>query len=105
MAAVRAPRYSDSIDHPHLKGSIMNVLKHMEGVFVVSLAMCIGGAWLFDGQPAAQAGQLQAAAADTAEPMTVVVITGKKMSAEEKQQYLRKEREIAAVREVSAGKG
>ncbi len=68
----------------------MNILKHMEAVFVASLVFAVGGSYAVDTLPQAHAKASLVYDASTAAP--VVVIKAKRMSAEEKNQSLRDER-------------
>ncbi len=64
----------------------MNLIKHMEAVFIASVAFAVGGSYAIDKLPQAHAKVAVTASADTLAP--VVVIKGKRMSAEEKRQAL-----------------
>lgn len=78
----------------------MNILKHMEAVFITAAAVAVGGSYLADTLPQAHARAAVTASADVQAP--VVVIKAKRMSAEEKRQSLQAERnaddQIAGVR-------
>jgi hypothetical protein len=67
----------------------MNILKHMEAVFVATVALTVAGSYLIDKLPEAHAKPVVAAAAVTAVP--VVVVSAKRMSPQEKQQALQAE--------------
>ena len=69
----------------------MNVLKHMEAVFVATVALAVSGSYLLDTLPEAQAKPMLSASA----AVPVVVISAKRMSAQEKQQSLEAERASA----------
>jgi hypothetical protein len=60
----------------------MNILKHMEAVFVAAAVFAVGGSYALDTLPQAHAKAAVIASADTSAP--VVVIKAKRMSAEEK---------------------
>jgi hypothetical protein len=68
----------------------MNILKHMEAVFVTAAVLTIGGSYALDTLPQANAKARVAAHLDNVAP--VVVIKAKRMSAEEKRQSLQAER-------------
>lgn len=79
----------------------MNVLKHMEAVFVATIAtvaLTVSGAYALDSVPSAQA-RTPLAAASTAS-MQVVVVSAKRMTADEKLQSLREERKLATARDT-----
>jgi hypothetical protein len=69
----------------------MNILKHMEAVFVATVVFAVGGSYAIDTLPQAHARAIVSASADSAAP--VVVIKAKRMSAEEKRQSMQAERE------------
>lgn len=68
----------------------MNLIKHMEAVFVATVALALSGSVLIDNLPEAQA-------RSTAVAVTVptVVVKAKRMTAAEKQQSLQAERAAA----------
>ena len=66
----------------------MNVLKHMEAVFVATVALAVSGSYLLDTLPEAHAKPMLGASA----AVPVVVVSAKRMSAQEKQQSLEAER-------------
>ena len=73
----------------------MNIIKHMEAAFVVSLAVAGLAAVAVDSIPAAQAhgqAQMQAGAAAVQPGIPVVHVTAKRMTAVEKLQSLALER-------------
>ncbi len=61
----------------------MNILKHMEAVFLATLALALSTSYLFDSAPAAKA---PAGMVASGAPMQVVVVSAKKLSAQEKAQ-------------------
>lgn len=67
----------------------MNILKHMEAVFVATVALAVSGSYLVDTLPEAHAKSAVQASVATAVP--VVVVSAKRMSAAEKQQSLQAE--------------
>ena len=67
----------------------MNILKHMEAVFVATVALAVSGSYLVDALPQAHA--KQAVQATVATEVPVVVVSAKRMSAAEKQQSLQAE--------------
>ena len=79
----------------------MNVLKHMEAIFVATIAtaaLTISATYALDSVPEAQASTPIVAAGSTSMP--VVVISAKRMSADEKLQSLREERKLATARDT-----
>lgn len=79
----------------------MNILENMEAVFFVTLGLACSASYLLDTVPQAHASARTAFHAGdetTAAPMTVVVVSAKRMSAAEKQQSLREERRLASLR-------
>lgn len=65
----------------------MNVMKHMEAVFVVAISLAVSSSYLLDSIPEVQA---RSYAADTAlvasgDKMAVVTVTAKRLTDEEKQ--------------------
>jgi hypothetical protein len=73
----------------------MNILKHMEAVFVAAAVFAVSGSYMADTLPQAHA---KAVTASTAAAVPVVVVTAKRMSAQEKQQALQAERNLQASR-------
>jgi hypothetical protein len=67
----------------------MNILKHMEAVFVATVVFAVSGSYLVDAVPQAHAKPAIQASAAVAVP--VVVVSAKRMSAAEKQQSLQAE--------------
>ncbi len=68
----------------------MNILKHMEAVFVASLVFAVGGSYAIDTLPEAHAKSSAVYSAST--PASVVVIKAKRMSDAEKRQSLQEQR-------------
>ncbi len=68
----------------------MNILKHMEAVFVATLVFTVGASYALDTLPQAHAKATVTASAAVAAP--VVVVKAKRMTAEEKRQSLQAER-------------
>jgi hypothetical protein len=66
----------------------MNILKHMEAVFVATVALTVSGSYLIDTLPEAHAKPMLSASA----AIPVVVVSAKRMSAQEKQLSLQAER-------------
>ena len=67
----------------------MNILKHMEAVFVATVALAVSGSYLVEAVPQAHAKPVVQASVATEVP--VVVVSAKRMSAAEKQQSLQAE--------------
>lgn len=65
----------------------MNVMKHMEAVFVVAISLAVSGSYLLDAVPEAQARPYTADASMVASgaKAAVVTVTAKRMTEEEKQ--------------------
>lgn len=63
----------------------MNILKHMEAVFVAAVVLAVSSSYLVDALPQAQAKTVVSASTQ----VPVVVVSAKRMSAQEKQQALR----------------
>ncbi len=83
----------------------MNVLKHMEAIFVATIAtvaLALSATHALDSVPTTQAGAPVIASANAVKHdnagMPVVVISAKRMSADEKLQSLREERKLATAR-------
>lgn len=83
----------------------MNILKHMEAIFVATIAtavLAVSGTYALDSVPEAQASAPVVAAANSTyagnASMPVVVISAKRMTADEKLQSLREERKLATAR-------
>lgn len=62
----------------------MNLIKHMEAVFIASVTFAVGGSYLIDRLPEAHA--RPAVVASAAEGTHVVVVKARRMSAEEKRE-------------------
>jgi len=75
----------------------MNVLKHMEAVFVATVALAVSGSYLIQTLPEAHA-QATAAASASVAAVPVVTVSAKRMTAEEKAQSLRDEQAVAGQR-------
>ena len=69
----------------------MNLLKHMEAVFVITVAVAVSGSWLASTLPEANARAVSASAQQT---IPVVVVSAKRMSPAEKQRSLQAERGV-----------
>ena len=67
----------------------MNILKHMEAVFVATVVFAVGGSYVIDTLPEANA--KPALTASAAQQAAVVVVKAKRMTAEEKRQSLQAE--------------
>lgn len=65
----------------------MNIMKHMEAVFVVAMSLAVSGSYLLEAIPEARARSYGADAAMVAsgDRMAVVTVSAKRLSAEEKQ--------------------
>jgi hypothetical protein len=73
----------------------MNVLKNFEALFVVTLGLACAANYVMGdatANPAAPAAAVTAAAAPAAQPMSVIVVSAKRLSAEQKLQSLADER-------------
>lgn len=68
----------------------MNILKHMEAVFVAAVVVTVGASHAIDTLP--QANAKAAISASAAVQAPVVVIKARRMSAQEKRQSLQAER-------------
>lgn len=77
----------------------MNILKNMEAVFVSTAAIACTGAYLLS-SPA-----VTAPMSDASTPVQVVVVTGKRMTADEKLQSMREERQMAIARNNAVRRG
>jgi hypothetical protein len=79
----------------------MNILKHMEAVFVATIAvavLAVSGTYAPGSVRDAQASTTIATVGSAAMP--VVVVSAKRMSADEKLQSLREERKLATARDT-----
>ncbi len=74
----------------------MNILKNMEAIFVATAVLACASATMIDGAAEARAQSVETFAAPAAMP--VVVVSAKRMSADEKLQSMREERQLAAAR-------
>ena len=81
----------------------MNILRNMEAAFVATAAIACTSAYLLSATPDAQA--VSTPMFDAGTPMQVVVITGKRMSADEKLQSMREERQMAIARNSAVRRG
>ena len=65
----------------------MNIMKHMEAVFVVAMSLAVSGSYLLDAIPEAQARSHSADAAMIAsgDKMAVVTVSARRLGGEEKQ--------------------
>lgn len=65
----------------------MNIMKHMEAVFVVAMSLAVGGSYLLDTIPDAHARHYAADPAMVAsgDRMAVVTVSAKRLAGEEKQ--------------------
>lgn len=65
----------------------MNVMKHMEAVFVIAMSLAVSGSYLMEAIPEAQARNYSADTAMVAsgDKMAVVTVSAKRLSGEEKQ--------------------
>lgn len=65
----------------------MNIMKHMEAVFIVAMSLAIPGSYLLDAIPEAHARSYSADAAMVAsgDKMAVVTVSAKRLPPEEKQ--------------------
>lgn len=71
----------------------MNILKHMEAVFIATVVLAVSGSHMVDMLPQAHAKSAPTAYASNNVP--VVVVKAKRMTAAEKQQSLQEERSAA----------
>lgn len=65
----------------------MNVMKHMEALFVIAMSLAVSGSYLMEAIPEAQARNYSADTAMVASggKMAVVTVSAKRLSSEEKQ--------------------
>lgn len=89
-----------------MKGIIVDILKHMEAAFVVTLGLACAATYVLDTLPQARSGSRAAysASAPTTGPMQVVVVSAKRMSEAEKRQSLRDEGAFATLRNALANR-
>ena len=81
----------------------MNIVKHMEAVFIATVVFTVGGSYAIDKLPQAHAKAAVAANVNADAP--VVVIKAKRMSDEEKRQSLQAERaadKLAAIHHAAS---
>ena len=79
----------------------MNILKHMEAVFVATIAvavLAVSATYATGSMPEAQSSTAIATAGNATMP--VVVVSAKRLSADEKLQSLREERKLATARDT-----
>ena len=79
----------------------MSLIKNMEAVFVVTLALACSATYMLDAQ--AQAPAVDASVA-TPSQVAVVTVSAKRMSAAEKQQSLQEERQLAGLRSAAGSR-
>lgn len=82
----------------------MNVLKNFEAVFISAAAIACTGAYLL-GAPSTSAPLIDAGTPVAGTPVQVVVVTGKRMTADEKLQSMREERQMAIARNNAVQRG
>lgn len=75
----------------------MNVLKHMEAVFIATVTLAVSSSYLIDSIPEAHA-TAPAALRASANSVPVITVSAKRMTAEEKAQSLRDEQKLAGTR-------
>lgn len=80
----------------------MNVLKHMEAIFIATVALAVSSSYLVDAIPEAHA-SAPAAMRASATSVPVITVSAKRMTAEEKAQSLRDEQKLADARAKPAG--
>lgn len=76
----------------------MNLHKHMEAVFVATVALAISGIYVGDAIPPAHA---QSYVTKASNGMTVVVVKAKRMTAEEKLKSVQAESALAGARDAA----
>jgi hypothetical protein len=79
----------------------MNVLKNFEALFVVTLGLACAANYVIDSEPAEQAVTARAAAPATLamasqKDMQVIVVSAKRLTAEQKMQSMQEERKASA---------
>ena len=82
----------------------MNILKNFEAVFISAAAIACTGAYLVSA-PAVTSPALDAGTPVAGTPVQVVVVTGKRMTADEKLQSMREERQMAIARANAVQRG
>lgn len=75
----------------------MNILKNMEAVFLVSLAIAGPASVVIDALPDAKATRTPTAAIATQQAIPVVVVSARRMTEEEKRQSLEEEARAATI--------
>lgn len=75
----------------------MNVLKHMEAVFIATVTLAVSSSYLVDAIPEAHA-KAPTALRASANSVPVITVSAKRMTPEEKAQSLREEQKLAAAR-------
>lgn len=76
----------------------MNILKNMEAVFLVSLAIAGPASVVIDALPEANATRMPATAIATQQAIPVVVVSARRMTDEEKRQSLEEEARAASIK-------
>lgn len=95
--------YSDSIETNIERNHIMNILKNMEAIFLVSLAIAGPASVLVDMLPVANASRTPVAAVASQQAIPVVVVSARRMTDEEKRQSLEEEARDASFKVASRG--
>ena len=80
----------------------MKLIKNMEALFVVTLGFCGATSFLLGSVPEAQAQTPVAMTAPDMANVTVVVVSAKRMTAQEKLHSLNEERKLAAARAIGS---
>jgi len=101
MESKRAFSYSDSIETNIERIHIMNILKNMEAVFLVSLAVAGTASVVVDVLPEANASRTVVAAPASQQAIPVVVVSARRMTDEEKRQSLEQEARDASFKVAS----
>lgn len=81
----------------------MNILKNMEAVFLVSLAIAGPASVVIDALPEANSARTPVAAVATQQAIPVVVVSARRMTDEEKRQSLEEEARDAAIKVADRG--
>lgn len=81
----------------------MNILKNMEAVFLVSLAIAGPASVVIDTLPEAHAGRVPEASAATQQAMPVVIVSARRMTDAEKRRSLAEEARSAASQFAAQG--
>lgn len=76
----------------------MNILKNMEAVFLVSLAIAAPASVVIDTLPEANATRMPARAVATQQAIPVVVVSARRTTEEEKRQSLEDEARAASIK-------